>query len=181
MMHDARLRLAGYQQLCCPVSRGVLFSFLGNLEMRRRNRRWAMCIKSDCTNFLTITWVRICLKPNQRSSRQRRSVPRWRIELRRQILRQRWEDCFLSCHLSDTHLRPGTTWKWTSSYRLGNGGMYICGGPSYGDKFQGGGEWGFILFLPSLWRTSESRNRLKTPRRSFLQQQNISRPLGNRL
>ena len=86
---------------------------------------------------------------------------------------------FLSCHLrvSDTHMRPGTAWN----YRLGNEGIYLYEGPSYGEKSQGDGERGLILFLPSLWRTSESRNRLKTPRRSFLQQQNISRPLGNRL
>ena len=84
--------------------------------------------------------------------------------------------------ISLTHLRPlaGPTWKWTNSDRLGNEGTYLCGGPSYGDEFQGGGERRLILFLPSLWRTSESRNRLKTPGRSFLQQQNISRLPGNR-
>ena len=38
----------------------------------------------------------------------------------------------------DTHhdLRPGTAWKWTSSDRLGNEGMYLCGGYN----FQCGGE-----------------------------------------
>ena len=95
MMHG-RLRLAGYyDQLCLPdVSRGAHCSFLGNLKLRRRNLRWAMSIKSDGANFLTITYIRICLKMIQLSSRQRRSVPRWRTQLWRQILKQRWEDCF---------------------------------------------------------------------------------------
>ena len=143
MSDDARLRLVNYWQLCRPspgVSRGVLCSFVGNLKLRRRNLRWAMSIKSDHANFLRITCVRICLKMNQRS-RQRRSVPRRRTQLRRQILKQRWEDWFLlSCHLSDTILHPGTAWKWTSTDRLGNEGMYLCRGPSDGDKSQGGGE-----------------------------------------
>ena len=41
---------------------------------------------------------------------------------------------------------------------------------------------GLILILPSLslQRTSESRNRLKTPGRSFPQQQSISRPPANK-
>ena len=52
-------------------------------------------IKSEGANFLTITCIRICPKMNQQSSRQRRSVPRWRTELRREILKQRWEDWFL--------------------------------------------------------------------------------------
>ena len=100
-----------------------------------------MSIKSDGTNFLTITHIRIYLKMNQQSSRQRRSVPWWRTELRRQILKQRWEDwILLSCDLSDTRLRPETAWNWTSTDRFGNEGMYLCRGPSYGDKFQGGGE-----------------------------------------
>ena len=43
-------------------------------------------------------------------------------------------------HLSDTLLRPGTAWNWTSTDRLDNEGMYLCRGSSYGDKFQGGGE-----------------------------------------
>ena len=98
MMH-ARLHLACYDQLCHPdVSLGahcsLKRSFLGNLKLRRRNLRWAMSIKSDGTTFLTITCIRICLKMIQLSSRQRRSVPRWRTQLRRQILKQRWEDCF---------------------------------------------------------------------------------------
>ena len=37
-------------------------------------------------------------------------------------------------------MHPGTPWTWTSSDRLGNEGMYLCGGRSYGNKFQGGGE-----------------------------------------
>ena len=39
---------------------------------------------------------------------------------------------------------------------------------------------GSFLILPSLWRTSESRDRLVKPGRSFPQQQSISRPPGNR-
>ena len=39
-----------------------------------------MSIKSDGTNFLTITHIRICLKMNQQSSRQRSSVP-WKTTL----------------------------------------------------------------------------------------------------
>ena len=62
-----------------------------------------MSIKSDDANFLTITCIRICLKMNQQSSRQRRSVPRWRTQLRRQILKQRWEDWFLLSYISLTH------------------------------------------------------------------------------
>ena len=141
MMHG-RLHLAVYDELCRPdVSLGALYSFLGNLKLRRRNLRWAISIKSDSANFLTITSIRICLKMNQRPSRQRRSVPRRRTQLRTQILKQRWEDWFLlSSHLSDTLLRPGTAWKWTSTDRLDNEGMYLCRGPSYGDKYQGGGE-----------------------------------------
>ena len=101
--HDGR-HLAGYWQLCRPdVSRGALCSFFGNLKVRRRNLRWAMSIKSDDANFLTITCVRICLKMNQQSSRQRRSVPRWRTQLRRQILKQRWEDWLLLPSISLTH------------------------------------------------------------------------------
>ena len=136
--HDGR-HVAGYWQLCRPdVSRGALFSFFINLKVRRRNLRWAMRIKSDGANFLTIT--RICLKMNQRPSRQRRSAPRWRTQLRRTFPKQRWEDWFmLSCHLSDTLLRSGTAWNWTSTDRLDNEGMYLCK-ESYGDKFQCGGE-----------------------------------------
>ena len=37
-----------------------------------------------------------------------------------------------------------------------------------------------FLILPYLWHTSESRNRLITPGRSFPPHQSISRPLGNR-
>ena len=62
-----------------------------------------MSIKSDDANFLTITFIRICLKMNQRPSRQRRSVPRWRTELRRQILKERWEDWFLLSSIYLTH------------------------------------------------------------------------------
>ena len=103
MMH-ARLHLACYDQLCRPdVSLGAHSSFLGNLKLRRRNLRWAMSIKSDGANFLTITCGRICLKMNQRSSRQRRSVPRWGGELRRQILKQ-WVDWLLLSYISLTHL-----------------------------------------------------------------------------
>ena len=139
MMHG-RLRLAGYyDELCRPdVSLGAHYSFLGNLKLRRRNLRWAMHIKSDGANFLTITCIRICLKMNQRPSRQRRSVPRWRTraQLRRQILKQWWEDWFLlSCHLSDTLLRPGTAWNWTSTDRPDNEGMYLFRGPNYGEEF----------------------------------------------
>ena len=95
MTDDERRHLVGYWQPCRPdVSRGALSSFLGNLRLRRRNLRWAMSIKSDGANFLTITCGRICLKMNQQSSRQRRSVPRWRGELRRRILKHRWEDWF---------------------------------------------------------------------------------------
>ena len=44
-------------------------------------------------------------------------------------------------HLSDTLLRTGTAWNWTSTDRLDNEGTYLCRGPpSYGDKFQCGGE-----------------------------------------
>ena len=43
-------------------------------------------------------------------------------------------------HLSDTLLRPGTAWNWTNTDRLDNEGIYLCRGPSDGDKFQGGGE-----------------------------------------
>ena len=104
-----------------------------------------MSIKSDGANFLTITCVRICLKMNQRSSRRRRSVPRWTTELRREILRQRWEDWFLSCLLSNADLHPGiaSARNWTRDHP-GNEGVtvYPCGvwGPRYGDKFKGGGE-----------------------------------------
>ena len=95
MMH-ARLHLSCYDQLCRPdVSLGahssLKRSFLGNLKLRRRNLRWAMSIKSSA-NFLTITCIRICLKMNQWPSPQRRSVPQWRGELRRRILKQRWVD-----------------------------------------------------------------------------------------
>ena len=104
MTDDARRHLVGYWQPCRPdVSRGALCSFLGNLKVRRRNLRWAMSIKSNGANFLTITCIRICLKTNQRSSRQRRSVPRWRGELRRQILKQ-WVDWLLLSYISLTHL-----------------------------------------------------------------------------
>ena len=89
MMH-ARLHRARYDQLCRPdVSLGAHCSFLGNLKLRGR---WALHIKSDGANFLTIACIRICLKMNQRPSRQRRSVPRWRTQLRRRILKQRWVD-----------------------------------------------------------------------------------------
>ena len=47
---------------------------------------------------------------------------------------------FTILHLSDTLLRPGTAWNWTSTDRLDNEGMFLCRRPSYGDKFQGGGE-----------------------------------------
>ena len=40
-------------------------------------------------------------------------------------------------------------------------------------------RWSFLI-LPSLWHTSESRNRLITPGRSFPQHQSISWPPGNR-
>ena len=137
----ARLHLACYDQLCRPdVSLGahcsLKRSFVGNLKLRRRKLRWAMSIKSDGTTFLTITCIRICLRMIQLSSRQRRSVPRWRTQLRRQILKQRWEDWILlvSYHLSDTLLRPGTVWNWTSTDRLDNKGTYLCRGPSHGDK-----------------------------------------------
>ena len=58
------------------------------------------------TSWLFFNCVRICLKimMNYRSSRQRMSVPWWRTELWRQILGQRWEVWFLSCHLSLTHI-----------------------------------------------------------------------------
>ena len=185
-MHDAwqHLQVAGYQELCRPdVSRGALCSVLGHLKGRRPNLRWAMSIKSDDANFLTITCVRICLKTNQQSSRQRRTVPWCRTQLRRQILKQRWDDWFLLyCHLSDTLLRLGTAWNRTSSYHLDNEGMYLCRGPSYGDKFQGVGE-GINSYRREschLWRTFKSRNRLKIARRSFPQQHSISWPLGKR-
>ena len=45
-----------------------------------------------------------------------------------------------SYYLSDIHLRPGTAWNWASTDRLDNEGTYLCRGPSYGDKFQGGCE-----------------------------------------
>ena len=142
MTDDGRRHLVGYWQPCRPdVSHGALCSSLGNLKLRRRNLRWAMSIKSDDANFLTITCIRICLKMNRRSSRQRRSVLRCRSELRRQILKQRWEGWNLTIlHLSDILLRPGTAWNWTRTDRLDNEGIYLCRGQSYGDKFQGGGE-----------------------------------------
>ena len=180
-MH-ARLHLACYDQLCRPdVSLGahcsLRRSFLGNLKLRRRNLRWAMSIKSDDANFLTITCIRICLKMNQRPSRQRRSVPRWRGELRRRILKQRWVDLFLLSYISLTHLcaqeRPeielvpiASTTKERSSVE----------DRRVTETNSNAAVREQILILPSLWRTSESRNRLKTPGRSFLQQQNISRP-----
>ena len=105
MTDDGRRHLVGNWQPCRPdVSHGALSSFLGNLRLRRRNLRWAMSIKSNGANFLTITCGRICLKTNRRSSRQRRSVPRWRSELRRQILKQRWVDWLLLSYISLTHL-----------------------------------------------------------------------------
>ena len=104
MTDDGRRHLVGYWQPCRPdVSRGALSSFLGNLRLRRRNLRWAKSIKSDGANFSTITCNRICLKTNRRPSRQRRSVPRWRGELRRRILKQRWVDLFLLSYTSLTH------------------------------------------------------------------------------
>ena len=104
MTDDGRRHLVGYWQPCRPdVSHGALSSFLGNLRLWRRNLRWAMSIKSDGATFLTITCIRICLKMNQRPSRQRRSVPRWRTQLRRRILKQRWVDWFLLSYTSLTH------------------------------------------------------------------------------
>ena len=52
----------------------------------------------------------------------------------------------------DDRLRPGTASDCNRiSDRLGNEGVYLCGGPSYasyGDKFQGGGET--IVSYPAL-------------------------------
>ena len=180
MRHYARLRLAGYQQICRPVSRGVLYSFRGNLEIRRRNLRWAMSIKIKWCKLLD-NYLRQDLLENELtlvSTTKECTTVEDRVTETNSNAAVR--GLLLSCHLSDAQLRPGTAWKWTSSYRLGKKGRYLCEGASYGDKFQGGGEWGLIIFLSSLWCASESRNHLKTPRRSFLQQQNISRPLGNR-
>ena len=168
-----------YQQPCRPVSRGVLYSFRGNLEIRRRNLRWAMSIKIKWCKLLD-TYLRQDLLENElalvSTTKECATVEDRVTETNSKAPVREW---FLSCHLrvSDTHMRPGTAWD----YRLGNEGIYLYEGPSYGDKSQGGGERGLILFLPSLWRTSESRNHLKAPGRSFLQLQNISRPLGNRL
>ena len=88
---------------------------------------------------------------------------------------------------SNAHLHPGiaSARNWTRDHH-GNKGVtvYPCGvwGPRYGDKFQGGSErikshrWESCL----LWHTFESRNRLKTARRSFPHQHSISWPSGKR-
>ena len=136
-----------------------------------------------------LTASRICLQMNCRSSPQRRSVPRWRTELWRQILRQWWEDWFLS--------RPGPAISLTHIYiqespvsesELANiSGTKECTFVESEDRdmetnFEAAVRGLFHIVEDSclLWRTSESRNRLKTPGRSFPQQHSISWPPGNR-
>ena len=76
-------------------------------------------------------------------------------------------------------MHPDTARKRTSD-RLSNERVHVCGGPSYGDKLQDG-ETIDSHHANSLTHTGiESRNHLKTPGRSFHQQQSISRPPGNR-
>ena len=66
-------------------------------------------------------------------------------------------------HLSDSLLRTGTAWNWTSTDRLDNKGTYLCRGPpSYGDKLQGGGERIDSyppISLTHIWIQESSENR----------------------
>ena len=67
-----------------------------------------------------------------------------------------------SYYLSDIHLRPGTAWNWASTDRLDNEGTYLCRGPSYGDKFQGGCETIDSyppISLTHIWIQESSENR----------------------
>ena len=65
----------------------------------------------------------------------------------------------------ENRLRTGTVSDWKrSSDRLGNEGVYLCGGPSYasyGDKSQGGGERVVsypVLSLTHIWIQESSNN-----------------------
>ena len=66
-------------------------------------------------------------------------------------------------HLSDSLLCTGTAWNWTSTDRLDNKGTYLCRGPpSYGDKFQVGGERLHShppISLTHIWIQESSDNR----------------------
>ena len=53
--------------------------------------------------------------------------------------RKLWWAMIRLCKLLDNLLCPGTAWEWSRN-RHGNERGYLCGGPSFGDKFQVGGK-----------------------------------------
>ena len=162
-MHDERLHLTlpvGKKSCRPDVSPGVLCLCLGSLMSRRRNLGWAMSWKSDSTTK-TFWLLSVQELPENELAIVSASV-RW------------WVAWYIFCHLSEAHLRPGIAWKWTSD-RLSNEGIYLLEDRVMETNSKAAVRGLILIFSsPSVWRTSESRNCLKTLGRSFLQLQSIA-------